>query len=304
MNFKRAQSDLLWVLFIVLVFWALAAEYQLSEWLVSLSQLHEPMQLDEIPWTLLVLSLGLAWYSWRRNKDAQQEIQERIQSELKVQELLRHNSDLAQRLFTAQEDERRALARELHDEMGQTCTAIRTEAAVLSTGKLSPQDILDTAHRIATSAQQISNLTRQMLHRLRPAALDSMGLTDALQALCDQWQATSGVACVFHADTLPAVMDDYLCVTIYRLVQESLTNVARHAHANTVHVSVRVTLDASLILTIQDDGQGMRNPQGNHAGFGLLGMRERVSSLGGQLRLTSQPNQGMQVLVQLKLESP
>lgn len=303
MKFKRAQSDLLWVLAIVAVFWMLATRYELSESIMAFISDYEPFQLDEIPWVLLLLSLGLAWYSWRRSLDAQLEIQERIRSEIKVQELLTHNSDLAQRLFSAQEDERRALARELHDEMGQTCTAIRTEAALLSAGKFQTPDVMDAAKRIASSAQQISLLTRNMLQRLRPMALDSMGLADALQALCAQWQQSSGVQCVVHASPLPQDIDDYVSVTIYRLVQESLTNVARHAQASEARVSLVCGADGFLSLTIEDNGRGMRNPEGNQAGFGLLGMRERVLSLGGQLKLSSQPMHGMTVQVRLKLEA-
>lgn len=303
MKFKRAQSDLLWVLAIVAVFWMLATRYELSESIMAFISDYEPFQLDEIPWVLLLLSLGLAWYSWRRSMDAQLEIQERICSEIKVQELLTHNSDLAQRLFSAQEDERRALARELHDEMGQTCTAIRTEAALLSAGKFQTSDVMDAAKRIASSAQQISLLTRNMLQRLRPMALDSMGLADALQALCAQWQQSSGVQCVVHASPLPQDIDDYVSVTIYRLVQESLTNVARHAQASEARVSLVCGADGFLSLTIEDNGRGMRNPEGNQAGFGLLGMRERVLSLGGQLKLSSQPMHGMTVQVRLKLEA-
>jgi len=302
MKFKRAHSDLLAVALLVALFWLMATQYELSEQLSIFSKLYEPLQLDELPWTLLILSLGLAWFSWRRSTEAQMEIQERIQSELKVQDLLTHNSDLAQRLFSAQEDERRALARELHDEMGQTCTAIRTEAAMLSAGKLQPNDVLDAAKRIATSAQQISQLTRNMLLQLRPIALDSMGLQEALQALCEQWQVSTGVGCVFQSDPLPSDIDDYVSVTIYRLVQESLTNVARHANATQVNVSLRCSVDGHVNLNIEDNGQGMLDPQANHAGFGLLGMRERSSSLGGQLKLTSKPGQGLQIQVQLKLE--
>ena len=303
MKFKRAQSDLLWVICCFVVFWILATHWELSEHIANFSTGYESWQLDEWPLALVILSLGLAWFSWRRSTEAQLEIRERIQSEIKVRELLTHNSDLAQRLFTAQEDERRALARELHDEMGQTCTAIRTEAAVLSSGKLKSTEVLDAAKRIATSAQQISQLTRNMLLQLRPIALDSMGLQEALQALCDQWQVSSNVTCVFQSDPLPSNIDDYVSVTIYRLVQESLTNVTRHANASRVNVSLRCSSDGHLNLKIQDNGQGMHDPQANHAGFGLLGMRERSSSLGGQLKLTSKPGQGLQIEVQLKLET-
>jgi two-component system sensor histidine kinase UhpB len=301
MNLKRAHTDLLWVLATVGGFWLLATQYELSESISIFSRGYEPIQLDEMPWALLVLSLGLAWYSWRRTTDAMIEIQERIRSEIKVQELLTHNSDLAQRLFTAQEDERRALARDLHDEMGQTCTAIRTEAAVLAMGKLSPQDVLLSAQRISSAAQQVSQMTRNMLQRLRPVALDSMGLAEAMQALCSQWQATSGLSCTFVSDSLPMEIEDYVNVTLYRLVQEALTNVARHAHASQVSVHISQLRSGELLLTIKDNGIGMLDTKANHAGFGLLGMRERVASLGGHLQLTSALGQGLTITARLPL---
>ena len=99
---------MLWTVALVLGFWLFAINVELSEHIILFSQGHEPLQLDELPFTLLVLSLALAWYSWRRNREAHEELQERIRAEQRVQELLTHNSDLAQRLFTAQEDERRA----------------------------------------------------------------------------------------------------------------------------------------------------------------------------------------------------
>ena len=301
MKLNKAQTDLLWVLACLLIYVLLAVQFEFSESIDKFSQGYEPLQLDEMPWALLVLSLGLAWYSWRRSEDAQLEIQERIRSEAKVQELLSHNSDLAQRLFTAQEDERRALARDLHDEMGQTCTAIRTEAAVLAGGRLNPAEVLDSAQRIANSAEQVSLLTRHMLQRLRPAVLDSMGLSDALLSLCEQWQESAGVQCHYTSDPLPTHLDDYVCVTLYRLLQESLTNVARHAQARKVQVHITWQATQGLHLSVQDDGQGMLTPEANHAGFGLLGMRERVLSLGGHLQLQSAPGQGFHVLVTLPL---
>jgi two-component system sensor histidine kinase UhpB len=302
MKSNKAFTDLLWVIACLLAYVFMAMQFEFSEHIEKFSQRYEPIQLDELPWALLVLSLGLTWYSWRRSQEAKLEIQERIRSELQVQELLSHNSDLAQRLFTAQEDERRALARELHDEMGQTCTAIRTEAAVLSGGKLKPDEALDSAQRIAEAAQQISLLTRNMLQRLRPAVLDSMGVTDALLTHCEQWQDNTGVRCNFSFDPVPDDLSDYVCVTLYRLLQESLTNVAKHAQATQVEVKLKSEKHL-LILTIQDNGCGMSNPNANHAGFGLLGMRERVSSLGGRLQLSSQRQQGFQVRAELPLVS-
>ncbi len=304
MKIKKAWTDSLIVLAVGLAFWAVATHWELSEHIAAFSRIHETDQLDELPFLLIVLFLGMTWYSWRRSMEARQEIAERIRSEQQVQELLRHNSDLAQRLFTAQEDERRALARELHDEMAQTVTAIRTEAAVLTAHQASPREVYLSAQRIADAAQQVSQMTRQMLLQLRPMALDSMGLREALLALSQQWQNSSGIVCECEIqEVLDDASQDYLCVTVYRLVQEALTNVARHSKATKVLLNLYTTTQGNLLLTIRDNGRGLPSVQHSSQGFGLLGMRERVASLKGRFNLLTKPGQGVEISIELPVKT-
>jgi two-component system sensor histidine kinase UhpB len=302
MKFNKPLKDMVTVLGMTFLFGLFSTRWELSEHITDYSHIYESIQLDEWPFSFLVLSIGLAWYSWRRSIDAKLEILERIRSQERVQELLRHNSDLAQRLFTAQEDERRALARDLHDEMGQTCAAIRTEATVLGMGKLDAQGIGQCAQRIAQSAQQLSVITRQMLQQLRPMVLDSMGLADTLMAQCQQWQSSTGVVCDCQVDKLPDDLSDYLCVTIYRLVQEGLTNVARHANATRVEVKLLVSESGELLLSIQDNGRGTPYSDASQKGFGVLGMQERVASVKGEFNWHSQENQGVHIRIKLPME--
>ena len=299
---KKILADLLVVFVTVAAFWGVATLSELSERVALFSQSYEALQLDELPLTLLVLSLGMAWFGWRRTLEAQAEVAERIRSEKQVQELLHHNSDLLQRLFTAEEDERRALARELHDEMGQTSTAIRTEVAVLHRSGQLPQEAVESVKRISESAQHLSQMTRQMLQRLRPAALDSMGLEQALKTLCEDWQSRTETECEFNTSPLPDGLNDYVCVTVYRIVQEALTNIARHAYAK--QVKVQLTIDAQgLNLNVVDDGQGMVDTQAVHDGFGLLGMQERVASVAGRMSISSKMGQGLRLRIQIPKES-
>jgi signal transduction histidine kinase len=295
-------KDLLRVLILVLAFAVVATFTELSEHVATFSQPYEALQLDELPLILLVLSLGLLWFAWRRTQEAQQQIQERLNSEHRVQELLTHNSDLLQRLFTAQEDERLALARDLHDDMGQTSTAIRTEVALLQRSYDIQQLTLESVKRIDDSAKHLSQMTRQMLQRLRPPALDSMGLEQALITLCAEWQSTHQTTCEFTTSPLPEGLNDYACVTVYRIVQEALTNIARHAKAQ--HVRIELTLKAQgLNLKIEDDGRGMADTQAVHPGFGLLGMQERVASVGGHMTLTSTLGKGVKLAIDIPQES-
>ena len=303
MKFNKIHQDLAIVVISFLLFWILATHFELSEQISAFNTVYEQIQLDELPLSLLVLSIGLAWYSWRRSNDAKHEIQARIRSQSKIQELLSHNSDLAQRLFTAQEDERRLLARELHDEMGQTCTAIRTEASVLSKYSMNPEEVIKSAMRISDSAKQLSVITRHMLQQLRPMVLDSMGLGEAVLALCEQWQETTGIACQTEINPLPDSLSDYLCVTVYRLVQEGLTNVARHSKATSVTVNLRLLEDKRLELMVIDNGQGFTSSPAPPRGFGLLGMQERVASLKGSFKLDSQFGDGVSILITLPVEA-
>ena len=298
----QLRKDLSLIAVLVLAFWVLASMSELSEQVSIFSQRYEKIQLDELPLTLLVLSIGLIWFAWRRTQEAHAQLQERSRSELKVQELLQHKSDLLQRIYTAKEDERLALARELHDDMGQTSTAIRTEVAVLQRiGRLHPEADA-SVKRISESAQHLSQMTRQMLHRLRPPALDSMGLEQALVSLCDNWQNSTQNLCEFKTSALPEGLNDYACVTVYRIVQEALTNVTRHANAK--HVKVQLTLyEQGLHLNIEDDGRGMADTQAVHQGFGLLGMQERVASVAGHMTISSKLGQGMRLAIKIPKES-
>jgi glucose-6-phosphate-specific signal transduction histidine kinase len=295
---KKTLVDLLLVAGTVAVFWVVASVTELSERVAKFSLSYEALQVDELPLTLLVLCMGLLWFAWRRTLVVQTEMNERIRSEHKVQELLKHNSDLLQRLFTAEEDERRALARELHDDMGQTSTAIRTEVAVLQRSGGLNEDAQASAQRIGESAQHLSNMTRQMLQRLRPAVLDSLGLRQALTSMCEQWQISNHTLCYLSFKGEVDHLNDYASVTLYRIVQEALTNVSRHAKAH--QVTVELALDAQgMQLKITDDGQGMADAQAVHTGFGLLGMQERVASLSGHLDITSKLGHGVSLVIQI-----
>lgn len=298
----KTLVDLLLVALIVLAFWGVATFSELSERVATFSQIYESFQVDELPLTLLVLCIGLLWFAWRRTLVVRSEVNERIRSEHKVQELLKHNSDLLQRLFTAEEDERRALARELHDDMGQTSTAIRTEVAVLQRSGWVSEEAKDSLQRIGDSAQHLSHVTRQMLQRLRPAVLDSMGLMQALTSMCKQWQSSNRTLCTLSFTGDVDHLNDYASVTVYRIVQEALTNVARHAQAQ--QVKVKFALDAQgLHLKIEDDGQGMADAQAVHPGFGLLGMQERVASLAGHLAINSNLGHGVSLDIHIPKES-
>lgn len=298
---SRTWRDGVCVLGMVLGFAALSSWLEFSEQLLPWLRLHEAVQLDELPLTLLVLSLSLVWFAWRRVGDAQAELMERNAAQARVTELLTHNRDLTQRLLTAQEDERRLLARELHDEIGQACTALRIEAAYIGKAASSqPDEVLMAAGRVDAVSQRMHSLARDMLTRLRPAHLDSLGLESALRELCRNWHTQCGVACSFVVDGSSNALDDYVSTSLYRITQEALTNVARHARATQVRVTLAVQGDA-LRLCIEDNGCGLLAHAVPSAGLGCVGMRERVASLHGSI-VWEDARPGVRVVVELSLK--
>jgi signal transduction histidine kinase len=177
---------------------------------------------------------------------------------------------LTRLMLRVQEDERRRIARELHDEAGQVLTAIKIELEL--SGRHEAGALVG---RALTQVRDLSNL-------LRPSALDDLGLTAALRALAEDFSTRTRVDVTLELDGITRHFAPDLEVVIYRVVQEALTNVARHARASTVRVQVSND-DGQVHLLIEDNGQGAAVDANPHMGW--LGMRERITALGGRLSI-------------------
>jgi len=203
------------------------------------------------------------------------------------------NSLLIDKLISVQEAERREVAHELHDEFGPALFGIRAEVASIMR-RCAPEAVMkeDRLAVIAARAATISGLVdgiqhtnARMLARLRPLVLEEMGIEQALDQLVTSWrQLRSEVAWSLEVSCSLDAMDDAVALVLFRLVQECLTNAARHADARRVRVQLRdAPADARLQATISDDGCGFAHPQ--QYGYGLLGMTERVRSVGGRISM-------------------
>jgi len=231
---------------------------------------------------------------------------ERKRAEEATSLLLDENRKLNRKLIELQEEERKALARELHDEMGQTLTAIRTEAAVIaeqSKDEVTP--VFHSARAIGQASDHLYKLTHSLIRRLRPTALDDLGLAAAIETLVSDWRSRRpGLPCRLELDDDLQALPEAIKVAIYRFVQEALTNVLRHAAAS--HVYVAVTRDAGRIcVRVEDDGRGLDTNARQRAGrhFGLVGMRERIEGLEGKLEIDSEPNRGLRLKACIPLHS-
>lgn len=201
--------------------------------------------------------------------------------------------ELARQLIAVQEDERRALARELHDEMGQTMTALSVTAAHLARNadRLAPATVTECANDLRRDLRTCSEQLRAMLKTLRPHGLHATSLAHTLHELVQGWRGRH-TQIDFTLDLpqpLPGI-DDAMALTLYRVVQEALTNAVRHSGAR--HCTVRVTGSPTLLeLVVSDDGRGLPAAPRRHGG--LLGMHERVDMAGGQLHIVANPGGGL-----------
>ena len=209
--------------------------------------------------------------------------------------------DLLRRLVTAQEDERRRVARELHDSVGQLLSALMLAVgAVRDSGPLPVVAMarLDDVQRIA---DEMGRTTHDLAVRLRPTALDDFGLYVALQNDLKEWSSRTGVEVHFQASGLESSrLLPEVETALYRVLQEALTNIVKHAEAHLVSVVVE-RQDGQAVAVVEDDGVGF-DPDAVGAGrLGLVGMRERVTLIGGTLQVESGPGSGTTLRVRVPL---
>jgi two-component system sensor histidine kinase UhpB len=213
---------------------------------------------------------------------------------------LAENRQLARALVTAEEQTRREVARELHDEVGQTITVIRTLASIIK--RLAPQpQVIGCAEAIDTLALRVYDGVHDVLTQLWPAALNNLPLSAAVAAMLRESlpQDTSLVS-VMQWQVPDELLDETLKITLYRVCQEGVTNVCRHAAASRIELDARLShrkgQPPQVLLTIRDNGVGI--DLANHEpGYGLRGMQERISALGGSLRLTSENGTSLNVIL-------
>jgi signal transduction histidine kinase len=206
--------------------------------------------------------------------------------------------ELSARLVEAQEQERRAISRELHDEVGQSLTALLMELGNL--GAVAPGDAELRSHveSIRKLAESSVNVVRNMALLLRPSMLDDLGLLPALQWQAREISKRTGMAVTVDAESVADDLPEEHKTCIYRVVQEALHNCARHAFARNVRIQV-VQESGRIRLTVIDDGQGFDST--HTRGLGLLGMEERVTHLGGRFHLQSEPGRGTKLRIDIPL---
>jgi two-component system sensor histidine kinase UhpB len=300
-----AWRDVAAVAGVTVLAFLLSAHFQFTEALYALTRHWEYFQVDELPVGMFVLSLGLIWLSWKRYRDANRELEARRIAEARLEAVLSENRRLAQENLRIQEVERKHLARELHDELGQYLNAIKLDAVSITNGGDSAACFSrDAAQSIIRSVDHVHGAVSGMIGRLRPVGLDELGLAAAVEHCVDEWrQRLPGTRFILSAGGNFDDLSEPLTLTVYRLIQEGLTNISKHAHATEAQVALERIPGTQgsgneLRLSVADDGCGM-DLSSRRSRFGLSGMRERVEMSGGTFELASAPGQGLRFSVRL-----
>jgi two-component system, NarL family, sensor histidine kinase UhpB len=265
-----ARRDIALIVAIAIAAFYLSAKYNLSEALLEWTRPLERLQVDEIPGVLLVVAICLVWFSSRRYFEANHQLLLRRAVEARLAETLAENQRLAQQYVNVQEHERKALARDLHDELGQYLNAIKLDAVSIRETGESRCGVRDASGAMIANIDRVDGVVTGLIRQLRPADLESLDETRRL--------------------------------VIYRLVQEALTNIARHSQATQAEIRIASARSADLgpcvDILIADNGCGA-DMQAPRTGLGLIGMRERVSALGGSIALSSERGAGFKIMSSL-----
>jgi signal transduction histidine kinase len=222
--------------------------------------------------------------------------QQAAQNRLLRQEIDAQEQDVRYKREEAREDERKHIARELHDELGQHLSAIRLELSFvrLRWGADNPE-LREKVQSIQDSIDGVIGLVRDLVARLRPVVLD-LGIASALEWLTCEFRTSSEITCNLQIDEEMADLDPGQTSTVFRLVQESLTNIGRHAQASNVEVSLQ-RQPVAYVLTVADDGRGFDPTIISIKSLGIQGMRERAEMLGGRLDVRSRAGEGTTIIV-------
>lgn len=243
----------------------------------------------ETPWfrgilAVILLTLGPAVYATRVNQlKTEQEKQKRF----------------TEQLIESQENERRRIAAELHDGLGQQILVIKNRAEM---AQFTVSDHEKTSHHlteIMQSAMSSISDVRSITHDLRPVHLERFGLTDSLNTLCEEVRQTANLECSYHIENIDDLIPADLQIHFYRVIQEGITNIQKHSQAENASVFVKRS-DSGIRAVLWDDGIGF-NPLSNtiSAGLGLTGMRERMETLGGTIDFNSSPEEGTTITLKI-----
>lgn len=273
------------------------------------------LRLERLTQTLSQRSLDLASSNQKLKEEtdqrrrAEESLKKSEQHYVRLLEQSRQMQDqlrlLSRQLLSAQEEERKKISRELHDVIAQTLSSINVRLANLrKEATLNTKDIEQSIARTQELVERSVNIVHRFARELRPTVLDDLGLIPALHSYMKSFRAETGIRVSLSAPAAVEKVNGDKRTVLYRVAQEALTNIARHAKASQVEVKLRI-LDGLVSMKIRDNGRGFHRESVVHAKkggrLGLLGMKERLEMVGGNFTVTSAPGKGTTVLAQILL---
>jgi signal transduction histidine kinase len=283
----RAWRDLILVALVTVVFGVASVKFDFGETFAAWTHVREKYQLDELPGLLLVLAMGLAWFAWRRMQETRAQLVRLRQAEAQLATALAEIQRLERANSRIQEEERKNLARELHDELGQYLNAIKLDAIALrDTTSARSADAQRSVASIISITDRLQATVGDMVRRLRPPGLDELGLAAAIEDCVDGWRRRlPAVRFDLNVTDDASDLGEALNMALYRVIQEGLTNIAKHSQASYVAISLDsgtpgAAASGNVVLQMHDDGVGVPAVV-PRTGAGLVGMRERIETLGG-----------------------
>ena len=264
------------------IFFITASYLELSEEVSRVTDSMEAWQLDELPLVLLVIFILMAGVLVHRTRQLRKQIDLQIEAQKKLTFVLDQNRRLTRKNIEIQEAERRSIARELHDEFGQSMNAIMIDGVAIRNAVDEGTDLHTQAKSIVEVSGKLFSGVRGLLKQLRPVALDELGLTAALETMIDDWRRRfEKIHWRSDIDIEYKNLDEAVNITIFRFVQETLTNIVKHSDATEVSVAVKIDkFEERITICVRDNGSIQENTESND-GVGLVGLRERIESLGG-----------------------
>lgn len=228
------------------------------------------------------------------------EIQEREKAEVELKNKTDKLSQLTTRLQTIREEENAVISRELHDELGQTLTAMKIEVMWMSKKLMNDPAVFDKLYQLSNIIDDTIKTIRKISTRLRPRLLDQLGFLPAIEWQLKDFQSRTGISCSLHVDDENFDFNVIDSTALFRIFQESITNIARHAKANSVEINIETLHGESLKMSIKDNGKGLcENSQEKEQSLGIIGMKERALILGGNLDVKSVPGGGTEVFLEV-----
>lgn len=238
------------------------------------------------------------------------DITESCDAERRNKTLLAENRQLLCRNFLLIEQERKYIAKELHDELGQLLTGIKLQADFISRQTdIEHETIRTAAQSIVQATSELIKSSRDITNNLRPIILDQLGVIDAIKELVQNWRdLNKNVKFELNIEALPHQLNDEFQISVYRIVQEGITNACKHAEAQNIKISLKFISSSHdknrflLQLKIQDDGKGFAQNNENFKGMGVINMRERTETLNGVFCLINRQKQGAEIFITIPLE--